>query len=95
MKRISPAFAKTLDVLLRLPTAPFHEHAVMGCVLELLGGLGVPFLRDSCGNIVARLKRGAGKNCPIALVAHMDHPGFLVEAGGAQPSGRPLQKRGG
>lgn len=58
------------------PTAPFHEHKVRAALVELLDRAKVPWRLDRFGNLLASYKRGAGY--PLALVAHMDHPGLEV-----------------
>lgn len=68
------------------PTAPCHEDHVRACLLERLGGLPHVTTRlDEFGNLHARYEhRPAGRE-PFRLVAHMDHPGFVVRRrGGAR-----------
>jgi endoglucanase len=72
-------FWKMFREVVSMPTAAFHEDKVSSYVENCLEVLGVPFQHDGKGNIVAHLKRGRKKRIPVALVAHMDHPGFLVE----------------
>jgi endoglucanase len=72
--------------LMRCPTAPFHERAVIAELDAVLGSIpGLVFAADSFGNRHARLRVGgprplAGLPVPT-LVAHLDHPGFLVPPG--------------
>ncbi len=75
-----------LDVLAVLadlaacPTAPFHEAWIAQRIGAHLTGLGLPPTADPWGNLIVRVRRGEGAP-PVALVAHMDHPGFeIVEA---------------
>lgn len=75
----SASFFKSLKQILSLPTAPFNERAVAGHVCGYLARMGVACRADRFGNIVAHLKRGRSLPAPLALVAHMDHPGFYVE----------------
>lgn len=69
-----------LDVIrsiLGQPTAPFHEDAVRGEILQQLAKC--PHARvelDPNGNIITQYGRGSGTP-QFALVAHMDHPGFV------------------
>ena len=62
--------------ILRQPTAPFHEHCVRRALIAELERLGLPWRLDRYGNLLARYKRGSGR--PMAMTAHMDHPGFEV-----------------
>jgi putative aminopeptidase FrvX len=66
--------------LLPLPTAPFHESFVRSFLCEELRRAGIDFESDEFGNVVAG---SLDKECPIACVAHMDHPGFEIVEGGA------------
>ena len=61
--------------VLRLPTAPYHEHAVREFVINYCRGLGLPVETDRVGNLIVRYRRKA-RNAPLVFVAHMDHPGF-------------------
>ena len=74
-----PRIRRLLKQILSLPTAPFHEKAVSDFVRRHLELIGVMYRMDRYGNIVAHLKRGNTLPTPLALVAHMDHPGFYVE----------------
>ena len=67
--------------LLRLPTAPYHEHAVREFAVRYCREQGLTVQSDRVGNLIVRYQRHyAGP--PIVFVAHMDHPGF--EALGAR-----------
>ena len=63
-----------LEPLLSLPTAPFHERFVSAFLREQLVRFGIAFTSDEYGNIIAR----SGGEAELALVAHMDHPGFEI-----------------
>lgn len=71
-------FDRMLCEILSLPTAPFCEDAVANHVRRTLERWKVPYRRDVAGNLIARIARGH-RLAPLALVAHMDHPGFRVE----------------
>jgi putative aminopeptidase FrvX len=61
------------------PTAPCHEDHVRDCLLERLRDL--PHLTthlDEFGNLHATYRHDARHREPFRLVAHMDHPGFVV-----------------
>ena len=73
---------RALDILSRLGASPatsFYEDGVAAVVKAVLSETGVDFQADAYGNIIA-LVRGAASGGepvpPLALVAHMDHPGF-------------------
>ncbi|MCS6858767.1 MAG: M28 family peptidase [Abditibacteriales bacterium] len=68
-----------LRSVLSLPTAPFHEHHVTAFVRQFARERGLSVTTDEFGNLIVRYRRGS-KVKPVALVAHMDHPGFEVAA---------------
>jgi putative aminopeptidase FrvX len=63
--------------LLQHPAAPYHEHAVRGEVEAICREHDLAFRRDRFGNVWVRLRRGAPSR-PLALAAHLDHPGFTI-----------------
>src|SRR5919112_1304809 len=68
-----------VEDLLALPTAPFVEDLPARFVLERASGVpGLEAGRDAAGNVV--LRAGRGGRPPLVLVAHLDHPGFAIEA---------------
>ena len=75
---------KLAERVLRLPTAPYHEHAVREFVVEYCRELGVRVEMDRAGNVLAKHQqpRPLGKaRSPLVFVAHMDHPGFEMLGG--------------
>jgi putative aminopeptidase FrvX len=66
-----------LRSVLSLPTAPFHEYHVAAFVRRFATERELPVTEDEFGNLIVRCQRGS-KTKAIALVAHMDHPGFEV-----------------
>jgi len=72
--------AELLDLagrVLRLPTAPYHEHAVRNFVIRYCRELGVCVESDRVGNVIAKQHRPRSSTpAPLVFVAHMDHPGF-------------------
>ena len=91
-----------LNILSRLgshPAIAFYEAGVAGEVRAALSDVGVGFVNDQFGNIVAHLPGGdpSVEIPPIIFVAHMDHPGFeaverdgdylVGQAAGGVPSG--------
>ena len=79
---ISNADRRALDFLARLgaqPAIAFHENGVAAAVRGALTEIGASWRTDTFGNIIARIPGAGGNNAgvpPIALMAHMDHPGF-------------------
>ena len=70
---------KILRAVLAQPIVPLYEQNVVNVIEAWAKTNGVPFSRDSYGNVLIRYRRGNKKNLPKwALVAHMDHPGFVV-----------------
>jgi endoglucanase len=62
---------------MRLPTAPYHEHAVRAEVARICVENGLKFEQDQFGNVLVRLRTAPARH-PFVLAAHMDHPGFEV-----------------
>jgi endoglucanase len=64
------------------PTAPCREGHVRARVLERLHNLpGITTRLDEFGNLHATYRHGAAGREAVRLVAHMDHPAFLVQRG--------------
>ncbi len=71
------------------PATPFYEEGPAQYILAALASMGVAHSRDRYGNVVATLGEPGGDAPPVALVAHMDHPGFeIVEADGVEATAR-------
>ncbi|MCC6548073.1 hypothetical protein IT570_12980 [Candidatus Sumerlaeota bacterium] len=71
---------KILLQLANHPTAPYREREMANAIEHQLHSIpGVLVDRDAHGNIIARLTIGLKTKNPWAFVAHMDHPGFLVD----------------
>jgi putative aminopeptidase FrvX len=70
--------AELIQRILNQPTAPFREGYVRAELSKILTAFKVPHFLDSAGNLIA----GVGsfselqRDFHLALVAHMDHPGF-------------------
>jgi len=61
------------------PTAAYHEGHVRACLLERLAGLPHLTTRlDEFGNLHASYEHAAAGREPFRVVAHMDHPAFVV-----------------
>jgi len=69
------------------PTVPLLEHLPRDAVRRLAVDAGLPTSSDAAGNLVV------GRGRELVLVAHLDHPGFVIDAIG--PSGLRLSFRGG
>jgi endoglucanase len=73
-----------LESLGRRPATPFYEEGPAQYILAALSDMGLEHRRDRYGNVVATLGEPGPDAPAVALVAHMDHPGFeIVEADGA------------
>ncbi len=68
---------KIFQEVLSLPTAPYHEGEVAAYVRAFAAQRKMPVKADRYGNLVVRYRKGAHPK-PVALTAHMDHPGFEV-----------------
>ena len=68
------------------PTAAYHEGHVRACLLERLAGLPHLTTRlDEFGNLHASYQHAASGREPFRVVAHMDHPAFVVARGEGAP----------
>jgi putative aminopeptidase FrvX len=70
------------------PTAPYHEGLIRSAAFKLLRGLPHLTLRlDPFGNVIAHYRYRPTPGRALALVAHMDHPGFVADQflGGVSP----------
>jgi endoglucanase len=64
------------------PTAAYHEGHVRACLLERLAGLAYVTTRlDEFGNLHATYEHPASGREAFRVVAHMDHPAFVVSRG--------------
>ena len=78
---------QALDILARLaaqPAVAYWESRAAAVVQSVLGEAGLEAQVDQYGNILARIRGQNSDAAPLALVAHMDHPGF--EAVGTEGS---------
>jgi putative aminopeptidase FrvX len=73
----TPLICEFAARLMRHPTVPYHEHAVRAEAEQICTEYGLPFERDAFGNVIARLCTTPHLR-PLALAAHLDHPGFEV-----------------
>lgn len=73
--------SRALGILQELgqrPAAPFHESGPANYIIETLKAIGLDAQTDDFGNVVAHYSNPVTDEPPIALVAHMDHPGFEI-----------------
>lgn len=61
------------------PTAPFREQAIRRFILEFCRQRNIPVKQDDAGNLIATYGKQY-KNTVFAFAAHMDHPGFMIDA---------------
>jgi putative aminopeptidase FrvX len=64
------------EALLAHPTAPYHEGLVAEHCLWFARERGLTGSTDAAGNVLVRYGDG---DTPLVLVAHLDHPGFVVD----------------
>ncbi len=70
---------KVALALTRIPSATYHEHLIRAEVIRLLRGLPHLQLRlDRFGNLIAHYRHRPRTGHSLALVAHLDHPGFVI-----------------
>ncbi|HEY1171177.1 MAG TPA: M20/M25/M40 family metallo-hydrolase [Verrucomicrobiae bacterium] len=74
MKSLLLNFAERL---MRCPAAPYFEGNVRAMAVSICLEQELECSRDSYGNILVSY-RGGGKGRPLALAAHLDHPGFEI-----------------
>jgi len=79
---------KLFTDLLTLPTAPYREDNVADFICTFAKRRNLPIKVDKYGNLIVRYTNG-DRPKPVALTAHMDHPGFEV----LQGQGRDLDAR--
>lgn len=74
----TPTTEKLFQRIFSQPTAPFREGFVRAEIIRILSEKRVPYFVDDGGNLIAGVRSFAelGRGFRIALMAHMDHPGF-------------------
>lgn len=83
---MSRFLANACDLLLR-PTAPYRERWVTAELDRQVAAIpGAKVTVDRFGNRCVALVKGDPAFPPVALVAHLDHPGFVVKQ--IEPGGR-------
>ena len=87
---------QALDFLSRLgskPATAFKEDGVADTVKAILAEIGLSFEQDTFGNIISKVPGTDPTANPLAIVAHMDHPGFEIT--GSHPDGYIATAMGG
>lgn len=78
----TPRALEILATLGEQPATSYFEDNVARAIAAILTNAEIPYQQDDYGNIIVRLTRrdasGSMPPRPIALIAHMDHPGFEV-----------------
>ena len=69
---------RALSEISGYPTASFYEARVAAHIMGELERLGLPYQKDDYGNIIATYEGANSPAKPLAIIAHMDHPGFEV-----------------
>jgi len=77
MQPLSELLCELAERLMRHPAAPYHEHAPRAEVERICAEHGLPCKRDRFGNLLVRFN-SAARQRPVALAAHLDHPGFEI-----------------
>ncbi len=92
MKRLHGRALEHLRELGTRPAVPFHEDGPSEYIGARLNDAGLPVQTDDFGNVIVRYSRGTKPGTPpLALMAHMDHPGFEVtEANGDRVTAKAL-----
>jgi len=69
---------RIVEPLLRCPTAPTFENAVVEQICQQLGShAGIHIEKDQFGNLIA--VRSGSEQPKYVFVAHMDHPGWRLQ----------------
>jgi putative aminopeptidase FrvX len=63
--------------LMRCAAAPYFEEEVRAVAESICLDEGLDCARDNYGNLLVSYRNG-GKTRPLALAAHLDHPGFEI-----------------
>jgi len=74
MKSLVLNFAERL---MRCAAAPYFEEEVRAVAESICLEQGLDCARDNYGNLLVSYRKG-GKTRPLALAAHLDHPGFEI-----------------
>ena len=74
------ASLQTLREVLALPTAAYHEGHVADYIRDYAARRGWRCETDAAGNLHIRVRRGRAAATPLVFEAHLDHPGFHVDA---------------
>jgi putative aminopeptidase FrvX len=66
---------------LQLPTAPFREHFIVEFIEQFCLERKISLKKDTFGNLIATSGSSTKSSSAtkLAFIAHMDHPGFIIE----------------
>jgi len=73
MSGTSGSVLEAAAAIVSQPAVPLVEHLPLAAVERLAAEAGLPIRRDPVGNLLV------GSGVELVLVAHLDHPGFVVE----------------
>ena len=68
-----------IEGIVSQPTARFAEHRVIASLRQFAADRRLAYSEDPYGNVYVSYQRGRTRR-PLALGAHLDHPGFAVTA---------------
>ncbi len=68
-----------IEAVVSCPSTSYHEHLLRDLLAQHAAHLGLPVAQDRWGNLHVRYSRGRRK-IRWTVLAHMDHPGFVVTA---------------
>lgn len=74
-----PDFLEIAERILLQPTAPYFEQGVATVIVQIAREIGLTPRSDRAGNLILEYRQGAADR-PLALMAHMDHPGFRIDS---------------
>ena len=76
ISQMNRSLKKLVTDVLSIPTAPYCEHEVGAYIKRFAARRKLRIREDRYGNIIVHCRKGSTR--PIAITAHMDHPGFSV-----------------
>ncbi|HSI84748.1 MAG: hypothetical protein ACAI35_26750 [Candidatus Methylacidiphilales bacterium] len=76
---LDPDLQRVATTLMACPTAPYHEQQTRAAMRSLVEGLSHTTVQeDIYGNTLVHYRRNPEPGHAFSLVAHLDHPGFVV-----------------
>jgi putative aminopeptidase FrvX len=80
---------RVAGVLASAPTVSYREHEALSRIRRELDRIGIDYASDPYGNLLARHRGPHARGRAVAVCAHTDHPGLIVET----VAGRRAQAR--